>query len=78
MTSHVAINIHVLRLFFAESLSFMMDVVLFILVLHCLALQGAASQANKGELGATTVQVKSHAILWTPVQTIHNCILFLF
>ena len=56
----------------------MMDVVLFILVLHCLALQGAASQANKGELGATTVQVKSHAILWTPVQTIHNCILFLF
>lgn len=62
MTSVIAINIHVLRLFFAESLSFMMDVVLFILVLHCLALQGAASQANpgsKGELGATTLSRSS-------------------
>lgn len=59
-----------------------MDVVLFILVLHCLALQGAASQANpasKGELGATTVgvQVKSHSYyIADTVQTIHNCILF--
>jgi len=66
--------------FFAESLSFMMDVVLFILVLHCLALQGAASQANpgsKGELGVTTVQVQSHSYyIADTVQTIHNCILF--
>ena len=62
MTSSLFSGINTLEdVFFAESLSFKMDVRLFILVLLCLALQGAASQARpagKGEL-VQPVQVKS-------------------